>query len=133
MKKNRKEIQKTAKNLFKMSFKKEVLKKETVLGIVDFVKNFYKAAAFDILKAYTHLIQNFEKNRTIEVEVANTTDQGDVEEIRSHFEQEYGKKLTSTLRTNSALLGGLRVTLGDDQWDFSTKGKINKMKEALRG
>jgi len=56
-----------------------------------------------------------------------------VDEIKSHFEKIKGKSLQIKQLSNPRLLGGVRVSLGDTQWDYSIKGKIEKMKEALGG
>jgi F-type H+-transporting ATPase subunit delta len=43
----------------------------------------------------------------------------------------YGDDLTIEFKTNSTLLGGLRVKLGDDVWDGSVRNRLRTLQEQI--
>ncbi|OGY28298.1 MAG: hypothetical protein A2Z42_01320 [Candidatus Woykebacteria bacterium RBG_19FT_COMBO_43_10] len=131
MKKNTKENLKIAKQYFKASFSKENLDIRKVRALVGHIKKSSKGNALNILKIYLSLLNKYFQERTVIVESAGDISKNVVEKIRRNFERSEGRKLDIKLKKNPQVLGGLRVTLSDTQWDYSLKGKINQMKEAL--
>jgi F-type H+-transporting ATPase subunit delta len=43
----------------------------------------------------------------------------------------YGAELVTEFRVNPDLIGGLRVKIGDDVWDGSVRGRLNRLEQEL--
>jgi F-type H+-transporting ATPase subunit delta len=54
-----------------------------------------------------------------------------VQELISTLEQKFGRKLIPTVKVDSALIGGVRITVGDEVLDTSVRAKLQKMYTAL--
>jgi len=95
-------------------------------------KDLYKSNTLVILKNYLALINRHLRSNTLVIETAEKLDQKKVATIRNHFDKSIGKKLETNLVQNPSIFAGLKITLGDNQWDYSTKGKLNQIRETLR-
>lgn len=58
-------------------------------------------------------------------------DQTDIQNIAESLEKKFGRKLNITVEVDESLIGGIRVTVGDQVLDSSVRGKLNAMKVAL--
>lgn len=133
MKKSQKENLKIAKQFFKTSFSKDTLDIIRIRAIVKEIKRTHKGRALEILRSYEKLLNRYILDRTITIEAAESLDQNTIEQIRNHFEKKIGSSLDTEFRKNPLILAGIRITLADTQWDYSIKGKIDQIKEALVG
>jgi F-type H+-transporting ATPase subunit delta len=52
-------------------------------------------------------------------------------ELAQTLEQRFGRKLQLTVQIDSALIGGIRVVVGDEVLDTSVKARLEQMKVAL--
>lgn len=52
-------------------------------------------------------------------------------ELGATLEKRFGRKLHLTMRTDEALIGGVRVVVGDEVLDTSVKARLEQMKAAL--
>ncbi len=133
MKRKNKENLKIARILFKKSFEDEKLAISKMRQNMKFLKATFKREALKIASLYFKLIKNYISDRTAVVESSDKLEKDQVEKIRNYFGKKRAGKLEVALITNPLLLGGIKITIGDDQWDFSVKGKINQIKETLSG
>jgi len=58
-------------------------------------------------------------------------DAGALPELSATLEQRFGKKLNVTVELEPALIGGIRVVVGDEVLDTSIKARLEQMKVAL--
>jgi F-type H+-transporting ATPase subunit delta len=58
-------------------------------------------------------------------------DAGALPELSATLEQRFGKKLNVTVELEPALIGGIRVVVGDEVLDTSVKARLEQMKVAL--
>ena len=128
---SKKEITKIAKKLFQASFTKDNLDQTKVRENIQLVKKIYKSLSLVILKAYLTLLKQHLARETLLIETPDRLTPRYIEEVKDFFEKKTGKSLQTTFKQNPAILGGLKITLADNQWDFSVKGKITQLKEAL--
>ncbi len=131
MKKSKTENQKTAKQIFRNSFTNNKFDPKKVRKHIHTAKNLYKSNTLAILKNYLTMINRHLRSNTIVIETAEKLDQKKVATIRNYFEKNRGEKLETNLIQNPSIFAGLKITLGDNQWDYSTKGKLNQIRKTL--
>jgi F0F1-type ATP synthase delta subunit len=130
---NKKNDLKIAKQLHRSSLTKGGMDEAKIRRNIENVKTKYKRGALGILSAYLGLLSNYIKNSTLIIESPDKLHPQHIKKIAKHFEIKYDRKLEVETRENENLFGGLKISLGDNQWDFSLKGRINQFKEALHG
>lgn len=54
-----------------------------------------------------------------------------LEELSATLEKRFGRKLHLTVKVDPALIGGIRVVVGDEVLDTSVKARLEQMKAAL--
>ena len=133
MKTSKKEVLKLAKKLLSASFAGRKLDGVRVRKNSAFIKRTAKSAALPILKLYLRLIRRFLEAETLLIESARNLSPNQISSLKKYFEKSSGKSLSVETKIDSALLGGLKVTLGNTQWDLSVERKINQIREAFSG
>lgn len=133
MKKTGKENIKLAKELFKSSFISNELDTKSVKENIRVVKDVYRSSAVGILKGYLALINRYIKGKTLIIETPKQLEKTKIDWIRIHFEKETGQKLITEIVHNPKILAGLRITLSDNRWDYSLRGKITQIRDTLHG
>jgi len=54
-----------------------------------------------------------------------------VNELVTALEKKFGRKLIATVSVDSSLIGGVRVTVGDEVLDQSVSARLQRMHTAL--
>jgi F0F1-type ATP synthase delta subunit len=130
---SKKDNLKIAKKFFRESFADRELDLMKVRANVKTIKLTYQRSALGILKFYLNLLKIYLAKETLKIEAVDKLHPRYIDEIKVYFEQLFGKGLKVSESLNSSLLGSLRISLGDTQWDYSTKSKIENVKEILDG
>ena len=133
MKTSKKEVLKLAKKLLSASFTGRKLDGVKVRKNSAFIKRAAKSAALPILKLYLRLIRRFLEAETLLIESTRNLSPNQISSLKKYFEKSSGKSLSVETKIDPALLGGLKVTLGNTQWDLSVERKINQIREAFSG
>lgn len=131
MKKSKKENLKIAKKFFKISLSNNDLDRAKIKIVVGEIKKSYKRAAVGILKSFVTIMQNKIRRQTLTIESTQSLNNNEVAKLKRSFEKKSPEKITIQLKQNPNILGGLKITLDDTQWDYSIKGKIDQMKDIL--
>lgn len=131
MKKSKKENLKIANKLFKISLSNNDLDRSKIKAVVDEIKKSYKKAAIGVLKSYLSIVQKKIQRQTLVVESAQLLGSNEIMTLKESFEKKSSEKITTKLKQNLNILGGFKITLDDTQWDYSIRGKIDRMKETL--
>lgn len=131
MKKSKKENLKIAKKFFKISLSNNDLDRAKIKIVVGEIKKLYKRTAVGILKSFVTIMQNKIRRQTLTIESTQSLNNNEVAKLKRSFEKKSPEKITLQLKQNPNILGGLKITLDDTQWDYSIKGKIDQMKEIL--
>lgn len=84
------------------------------------------AGLFDALK------DRAEGTAKAEIESAFPLDDAQLGELRAALERRFGKRIEAEVRVNPALIGGARVTVGDNVIDGSVQAKLTAMSVGLR-
>ena len=84
-----------------------------------------------ILSALKRLVRLDMERRHVIVESAAELDQASRDRIVSGIAVKYGVGLTFEFRTNPVLLGGLKIRVGNDVFDGSVKGRLDRLVNAF--
>jgi F-type H+-transporting ATPase subunit delta len=69
--------------------------------------------------------------REVLVESATVLSATEGQRISAGLAKDYGDKLTIQYKTTPELLGGLRIKVGDDVFDGSVKGRLDRLSKAF--
>ncbi len=69
--------------------------------------------------------------RHVVVESAQELDAATKQEIEQKMVSKHGEGLTFEYKINPALLGGIRIRMGDDVWDGSIKARLDRLANAF--
>lgn len=84
-----------------------------------------------ILFALKRLVRLEMERRRVTVESATELDQNSRDRIISGLAVKYGVDLAFEFRTNPELLGGLKIRVGNDVFDGSVKGRLDRLSQAF--
>jgi F-type H+-transporting ATPase subunit delta len=84
-----------------------------------------------ILFALKRLVRLELDRRHVVVESAATLDGAEQQRVVSGLVAKYGSDLTFEYRVTPELLGGLKVRVGNDVFDGSVKGRLDRLAEAF--
>lgn len=84
-----------------------------------------------LLTALKRLVRLDLERRHVVIESAVELDPVTRERVVSGLVAKYGDDLTFEYRITPALLGGLKVRVGNDVWDGSVKGRLDRLAQAF--
>ncbi|MFK7850998.1 MAG: ATP synthase F1 subunit delta [Akkermansiaceae bacterium] len=87
---------------------------------------------FRAILAGLHRLAKLEvARRTVTVESATDLTATEGQKVAAGLAKDYGDNLNIQYKTNPELLGGLRIKVGDDLFDGSVKGRIDRLSKAF--
>lgn len=126
-----KEVRRLTKELFQASFTDSRLDESKVRQIVQKIVSDKPRHYVDLLKNYHRLIRlETEKRRAI-IESATQLDPATATRVANGLRAKYGSDLATEFRTNPGLIGGLRIRVGDDVYDGSVQGRLQRLEQEL--
>ena len=126
-----KEAKKTSRHLLKLSFTDGKLDERKVNQVVESVLTEKPRHYGELLKDYQRLVRLEVAKRHAVVESAIELNSNLSNLVITKLKSRYGDDLTIEFKTNSTLLGGLRVKLGDDVWDGSVRNRLRTLQEQI--
>ncbi|MEO8615409.1 MAG: F0F1 ATP synthase subunit delta [Luteolibacter sp.] len=84
-----------------------------------------------ILVAIQRLTRLEIERRQVTVESAVGLDSATQQRVVAGLAQQYGPDLVISYQTTPALIGGLRIRVGNDVFDGSVKGRLDRLAEAF--
>jgi F-type H+-transporting ATPase subunit delta len=85
-----------------------------------------------ILGALQRLLRLEADRRKVTVESAVALDESSRQRVAASLAKQYGADLTIGYQTTPDLLGGLRIRVGNDVFDGSVKGRLDRFAAAIR-
>lgn len=85
-----------------------------------------------ILAALHRLTRLDVEKRTVTVESAEEMPQADQRRVMANLIAQYGDDLIFNFTVTPSLLGGLRIRVGDDLYDGSVQGRIDRLATAFK-
>ncbi|HXM04306.1 MAG TPA: F0F1 ATP synthase subunit delta [Chthoniobacterales bacterium] len=126
-----KEARKTSHQLLKLSFTDGKLDEHKVNQVVQSVLSEKPRHFGEVLKDYQRLLRLEVAKHHAVVESATALNSNLSSLLVTKLKARYGDDLTIEFKTNSTLLGGLRVKLGDDVWDGSVRNRLRTLQEQI--
>lgn len=80
-----------------------------------------------ILRAYRNEIERELRHSTAIIEQAGALSEETVQNIRQSLEREYNRPLQVERKDSAALIGGLRIRVGDDVINHSIAGRLERL------
>jgi F-type H+-transporting ATPase subunit delta len=117
--------------MLKMSLTNGKLDQQKVSRMVQSVLSEKPRHYVEVLKNYQRLVRLETERRYVVVESAAPLSPQLGDQVLAKLRARYGEDLTAEFRTNSALLGGLRIKVGDDVWDGSVRHRLQTLQEQL--
>lgn len=99
--------------------------------LAELPKAFPPAQLRPILEAFYAAIARELRFSEARIEYAGTLDAGTAKAIAAHFSVLYNRPIAPVATENTALLGGLRVQVGDDVYDASLAGTLARLRASL--
>ena len=84
-----------------------------------------------ILASLQRLARLEAARRMVLVESATNLTATEGQKVVAGLAKDYGDNLTIEYKTNPDLLGGLRIKVGDDVFDGSVKGRLDRLSKAF--
>jgi F-type H+-transporting ATPase subunit delta len=125
------EARQSSRQMLKLSFTNGRLDQQKVSRMVQTVLSEKPRHYADILTNYQRLVRLEVERRHVVVESAAALNSEIRDQVLSKLKARYGDDLTAEFRTSPALLGGLRIKVGDDVWDGSVRHRLNALQEQL--
>lgn len=84
-----------------------------------------------VLFALKRLVRLELERRHVTVESATELDAASRDRVAAGLVAKYGNDLTFEYRVTPELLGGLKVRVGNDVWDGTVKGRLDRLAQAF--
>ena len=117
----------TARGLFRLCMVDGPLDESRVRLVANRVATEKPRGYSGILNAFTRLVRLELERRQATVESAAELGQVERDRVEASLTSKYGSGLTFTYKVNPDLLGGLKVRVGDDVFDGSVQGRLDRL------
>jgi F-type H+-transporting ATPase subunit delta len=122
-----KQIRQTARVLFNVSLENGAIAPERVAGVLAWVEKAKPSGELAVLREYHRLVKA-EINRTrARIEHSGALPAGAESSIAAALSKRYNRAITATTTENSALIAGIRVSIGDDVFESSIAGQLESL------
>ena len=126
-----KEIRKLSREMLRASFTDGQLDPGRIASLVDSLIARRRRNYVDILKNYRRLLRlELDKHRA-RIETASDVESTISSELVANLKRKYGGDLTTEFVVNPQLLGGLRIRVGNDVWDGTVRGRLERLQQQL--
>ncbi|MBU1032273.1 F0F1 ATP synthase subunit delta [Patescibacteria group bacterium] len=129
MKKN-KQLQHMVKKLVSISFKDEKIVESQVVRSIRLLKSLPKSEAIQALQEYLKGIKRQEREHTLVIETATPLSSKQIKKAKEIIEKKV-RIFKVKVCINPEILGGFKLTVGDNIWDGSLLGSIYQIKEVV--
>lgn len=85
----------------------------------------------EIASQFTQLKNRHEGSADVQIESAFELSEAQVAELVAGLEKKFEIKLKPSVRVDSSLIGGVRVTVGDQVLDTSVRAQLERMRDTL--
>jgi F-type H+-transporting ATPase subunit delta len=95
------------------------------------VENSRLALLPEIEQQFRELKNAFESTADAQIVSAFPMSDAQVNELLAALEKKFGRKLNASLSVDASLIGGVRVTVGDEVLDSSVSARLQNMQTVL--
>jgi len=126
-----KEIRQLSRQMLRSSFTDGQLDQGKIESLVQSLIAKKPRRFLDILQNYKRLLRLEIEKRHATIESASNLSPQNSSKILAKLKQKYGDDLTADFRTDSALLGGMRIRVGSDVWDGTVRNRLQQLQQQL--
>jgi F-type H+-transporting ATPase subunit delta len=113
-----------ARQLFKLSLVDGLVSTEQVSGVLDWVNKHSPRHPITLLKLYQRLITTELAQSQAVVSHAGPLANGVLAQIEQALTKKYQRPITASAESDSSLLAGIRVRVGDDVYESSAASQL---------
>ena len=124
-----KEIRQLSRDLARQSFVEGALDRGKVESIVQAIVKLQPRNYVQLLENYQRLLRLEADKRRARIESATALEKEASRSIVRDLEQKYGVGLTTDFVVNPALLGGVRIRVGNDVWDSTVRNRLDRLQQ----
>jgi len=99
--------------------------------LIVLVRNDRLAALPEIVASYERLKEQYENVLEATIESAYPLEQTQLGALVTKLEKRTGRKIQPSVAVVPTLIGGVKIQIGDDVWDGSVRGELERMASAL--
>jgi F-type H+-transporting ATPase subunit delta len=99
--------------------------------LIVLVRNDRLSALPEIVSAYEPLKERYENVLQASIESAYPLEQNQLGTLVTRLEKRTGRKIQPSVSVAPDLIGGVKIQIGDDVWDASVRGELDRMASAL--
>lgn len=127
-----KQLLKLVQDLVNLSFKDGKIMENQTVKAIKLLKKLPQSKAIFAMSEFFRELKRREREHTMYIETAIPLSAVQVNKMKKIVEKR--TKISKVLvNINPDILGGFRLKIGDEIWDESLSGKIEQVKEAIRG
>lgn len=125
-------VSKFAKKLVALSKVDGVVTEEAVSEVLATLKKSTLRNTGRIMKAYLYQIRRALAEQTALVASPTALSAAALAEIEANFSKIYERPIKATTLTDTSLIAGVRVRVGDDLYDSSVAGRLSRLAESVK-
>ena len=95
------------------------------------IENGRLVALPEVARRFRELANEVSGSSDALIQSAFPIDDGELRDLVATLEKRFGRKLQAEVKIDPSLIGGVRVTVGDEVLDTSVKARLEQMKTAL--
>jgi F-type H+-transporting ATPase subunit delta len=126
-----KEIRQRSREMLRASFTDSQLDPQKIASLFDSLIRRKPRHYLEVLKNYRRLLRLEVEKRSARIETASEVDSSIRSEILANLKKKYGNDLTAEFVVNPPLLGGMRIRVGNDVWDGTVRGRLERLQQQL--
>ena len=127
-----KQSKEIAKNLIKICLKSGSFDEAAALEVVKYITTNKNSRSLQTLTYFKQLVKLELNKETAKLEIANDLGPAVISDITAKLEKIYNRKMRLETTTKEELIGGFKVTVGSDVYDYSTVARLEQLKNVLR-
>ena len=125
-----KEARKLSREFFQASFKDGVLQDDRLRYIAKRLIETKPRHYVRVLQALARLVRLEQERHHAVIESATALEPATREQLENNLRARHGSAVTTDFKVTPALLGGLRIKIGNDVFDSSVRERLNRLQAA---
>lgn len=122
-------ITQLAKKLVEFSKENGIVTEGKVTEVLSALKQAQHRHYLAILKAFLNFIRREITLQTAIVSTPSNLSEANLKAIEAHFAKAYDRPINAVLKQDDALIAGVQVRVGDDVYDASIAGYLQRLSE----
>ena len=122
-------VRQFAKKLVELSKEDGIVTESQVTEVLEALKKVQHRHHLTILKTYLHYIRREIAQQTAVVYTPSTLSDDTLKAVETTFTNHYNRPISAVLQQDDSLIAGVRVRIGDDVYDASVAGRLQRLAE----